>query len=79
MTRKHRVVVPKEARQALGVGAGDELLVEVEKGKVLVKTRPKSHAKYMLGLHSSVWKGVRVEEYVRKERRASQNRASSNA
>jgi AbrB family looped-hinge helix DNA binding protein len=70
VSRKHQVVVPKEARQALGVGAGDELVVEVEKGKVLVKARPKSYAKYMLGLHSSVWKGVKVEEYVRKERQA---------
>lgn len=34
------------------------------------KGRPKSYTKYMLGLHSSVWKGVRVEDYVRKERDA---------
>ncbi len=70
VSRKHQVVVPREAREALGVGAGDELVVEVEKGKVLVKARPRSYAKHMLGLHKSVWKGVKVEDYLRREREA---------
>jgi AbrB family looped-hinge helix DNA binding protein len=73
------VVVPREAREALGVGAGDELVVEVEKGKVMIKTRPKSYARHMLGLHKSVWKGVRVEEYIRKEREAWARESSSRA
>ena len=79
VSRKHQVVVPKEARQALGVGAGDELVVEVEKGKVSVKARPRSYTKYMLGLHKSVWKGVKAGEHVRKERDAWQNETSSDA
>ncbi len=70
VSRKHQVVVPREAREALGVGAGDELVVEVEKGRVFVKARPRSYAKHMLGLHKSVWKGVRVEDYLRREREA---------
>lgn len=77
VTRKHQVVAPKEARKALGVGSGDKLVVEVAKGKVMVKARPKSYAKYMLGLHSKIWTGVKVEEYVRKEREAWQKQASS--
>ncbi len=79
VSRKHQVVVPREAREALGVGAGDELVVEVEKGKVMIKARPKSYARHMLGLHKSVWKGVRVEEYIRKEREAWAREASSRA
>ncbi len=31
ISRKHQVVVPRKAREALGVGAGDELVVDVEK------------------------------------------------
>jgi AbrB family looped-hinge helix DNA binding protein len=79
VSRKHQVVVPREAREALGVGAGDELVVEVEKGKVMVKARPRNYARHMLGLHKDVWKGVKVEEYVRKEREAWGREASSRA
>lgn len=79
VSRKHQVVVPREAREALGIGAGDELVVEVEKGKVMIKARPKSYARHMLGLHKSVWKGVRVEEYIRKEREAWAREPSSRA
>ena len=77
VSRKHQVVVPREAREALGVGAGDELVVDVDQGKVMIKARPKSYAKYMLGLHMSVWKDVKVEEYVRRERVAWTREASS--
>ena len=70
ISQKHQVVVPREAREALGVGAGDESVFEVEKGKVMIKARPRSYARHMLGLHKDVWKRVKVEEYVRKEREA---------
>ena len=73
------MVVPREAREALGVHAGDELVVDVEKGKVMIKARPKSYARYMLGLHKNVWKGVNVEEYVRKERDSWRKEVSSRA
>ena len=61
------------------MGAGDELVVEVEKGKVMIKARPKSYARHMLGLHRNVWKGVKVDEYIRKEREAWERKASSRA
>ncbi len=63
----------------MGVHAGDELVVDVEKGKVMIKARPKSYARYMLGLHKNVWKGVNVEEYVRKERDSWRKEVSSRA
>ena len=33
--------MPREAREALGVGAGDELVVNVEKGKVMITANGK--------------------------------------
>ncbi len=79
VSRKHQVVVPREAREALGVGAGDELVVEVDKGKVMVKARPRSYARHMLGLHKSVWKGVKTDDYLRREREAWVKESSSRA
>ncbi len=79
VSRKHQVVVPREAREALGVGAGDELVVEVENGRVLMKPKPRNYSKHMLGLHKSVWKSVKTENYVRTEREAWKKEASSRA
>jgi AbrB family looped-hinge helix DNA binding protein len=75
--RKHQVVVPREARDALGIGAGDEPVVEVENGKVMMKPKPRNYSKYMLGLHKNVWKGVKTESYVRTEREAWKKEISS--
>ena len=79
VSRKHQVVVPREAREALGVGAGDELVVEVENGRVLMKPKPRNYSRHMLGLHRSVWKGVKTESYVSKEREAWKKETSSRA
>lgn len=70
ISRKHQIVVPKEARKSLGVGSGDELIVEVEKGKIVMKPRPRSYTQHLLGLHKRLWKGVGVEDYVSREREA---------
>src|SRR5205807_10013011 len=77
VSRKHQVVVPREASEALGVGAGDELVVEVENGRVVMKPKPRNDSKHMLGLHKSVWKVVQLESYVRTEREAWKKETSS--
>ena len=77
--RKHQVVVPREAREALGVSARDDPVGDAEKGKVLVKAKPRSYAKHMLGLHRDVWKGIKLSEYPRKEREAWTKKTSSKA
>jgi AbrB family looped-hinge helix DNA binding protein len=77
VSRKHQVVVPREAREALGVGPVDELVVEVENGKILMKPKPRNYSKHMLGLHTSVWKGAKSESYVRTEREAWKKKTSS--
>jgi AbrB family looped-hinge helix DNA binding protein len=77
VSRKHQVLVPREAREALGVGAGDELVVEVENGKVMMKPKPRNYSKHMLGLHKSVWKRVKPESYIRTEREAWKKKTSA--
>ena len=65
---KHQVVIPKEARKSLGLSAGDQLIVEVEDGKIVMRPRPKSYTDYMMGLGEKLWKGVDATKYIRKER-----------
>jgi len=68
VSSKYQVVIPREVREKLGIRAGDQLIVEVDDGKVVMHLRPRSYTRYMLGLGKEVWRGVDATEYVRKER-----------
>ena len=66
LSRKNQIVVPREARQALDVKAGDKLLVVVRGEVVIVLQKPKSHQKAISGLA----RGRYPDGYLRKERRS---------
>ena len=66
LSRKNQIVVPREARQALDVKAGDKLMVVVRGDVVIVLRKPKSHRKAISGLAS----GRYPAGYLRKERRS---------
>jgi len=68
LSSRHQVVIPKEARKRLGLHAGDQLVVEVEGEKVVLRPRPKNYTNYMLGLGKEIWQEIDATEYIRKER-----------
>lgn len=35
--KKHRVAIPKEYREALGIQEGDEIEIRLEKGRIVIK------------------------------------------
>ena len=64
----NRIVLPREAREKLGIGQGDRLLVDIQ-GKLLVLTPcPADFASHMAGLHREVWEEIDTTEYLEKER-----------
>jgi AbrB family looped-hinge helix DNA binding protein len=66
LSTKNQIVIPREAREALGVRAGDKLLVVVRGDKVIVLEKPKAHHAAIRGLG----RGAYPERYVKKERRS---------
>ncbi|MGH7208501.1 MAG: AbrB/MazE/SpoVT family DNA-binding domain-containing protein, partial [Nitrospiraceae bacterium] len=50
LSSKNQIVIPREAREAMKVKGGDELLVVVKGDLTLVMPKPKSYAKAMRGL-----------------------------
>lgn len=50
LSTKNQIVIPREARQALRVKAGDKLLVVVRGERVLVLQKPQSHHAAIRGL-----------------------------
>ncbi len=66
LSSKYQIVIPREAREAMSLNAGDELLVLCKPDRVVIIPKPKSFAKHMAGLHKEVWHGA--DAYLRDER-----------
>ena len=66
LSSKNQIVLPKEARQAMGVRGGDELLIVVKDDLMLVMPKPKRYAQTLRGLA----KGTYPSGYLKRERRS---------
>jgi AbrB family looped-hinge helix DNA binding protein len=62
LSSKNQIVVPREAREALGVRAGDKLLVVVRGDTVVILPRPRSWTKALRGLASQPYPEGYIED-----------------
>lgn len=70
VSRKHQIVVPSAARKALGIEAGDRLLVDVQDGILVLVPYPGGIVGALEGLHADIWSGIDAQEWVDAERDA---------
>jgi AbrB family looped-hinge helix DNA binding protein len=66
VSSKNQIVIPREAREALGLRAGDQVLVVVRGKRVLVLQKPRSHKDAIRGLASTAY----PSQHLQKERRS---------
>jgi AbrB family looped-hinge helix DNA binding protein len=66
LSSKYQIVIPRAAREALGLRAGDELLVLCKSDRVVIIPKPKKFTKRTAGLHREIWHGA--ETYLEDER-----------
>jgi AbrB family looped-hinge helix DNA binding protein len=66
LSGKNQIVIPREAREALGLKPGDKILVVVRGGKVLVLQKPKSYHAATRGLARLKY----PRNYLQKERQS---------
>ena len=64
LSGKTQIIIPKEARRAMGVKGGDELLVVVKDNITLVMPEPKRYARTLQGLA----KGTYPSGHLKRER-----------
>jgi AbrB family looped-hinge helix DNA binding protein len=64
LSSKNQIVIPREARNALGVKPGDKLLVVVRGSTVIVMPKPKSYSAATRGIA----RGTYPPGYLQKER-----------
>jgi AbrB family looped-hinge helix DNA binding protein len=68
LSSKNQIVVPKEAREKLNIGPGQELLVLVKGDRIVLIPRPQDFVSRMAGLHKEVWADVDTDSYLEEER-----------
>ena len=66
LSSKNQIVVPREAREAMGVKSGDEITIVVHGAQVLMVRKPKSYSQAMLG----IGQGLYPKNFLRNERRS---------
>ncbi len=66
LSGKNQIVISKEAREAMGVKSGDELLVVVKGDLTLVMPKPKRYAKTLQGMAKDTY----PSGYLKRERRS---------
>ena len=66
LSSKNQIVIPKEARKAMRVKSGDELLVVVKGDVTVVMPKPREYGKALRGLG----KGVYPPGYLKRERKS---------
>ena len=66
LSAKNQLVIPREAREALGLRPGDKVLVLVKGRQVLVLRKPKSYHAAIRGLA----RGAYPKDYLQKERQS---------
>ena len=65
---KHQITVPTLVRKKLNIKKGDNLLVDVQDGIIVLMPEPKRYTDRLQGLHSDIWKGFNVQKYLEDER-----------
>jgi AbrB family looped-hinge helix DNA binding protein len=66
ISSKNQIVIPREAREALELKAGDKVLVVVRGKRVLVLQKPVSHRAALRGIARNLY----PSQHVRKERQS---------
>lgn len=64
LSAKNQIVIPREAREALGLKPGDKILVVVRGHRVIILEKPESYHDAIRGLG----RGLYPPGYLRKER-----------
>ncbi len=62
LSSKNQIVLPREAREAMNVKGGDELLVVVKGGVTLLMPKPKNYEKALAGKGKGVYSGKHIDE-----------------
>ena len=68
LSSKHQIVVPREARDKLKIGPGEELLALCKEDRLVLIPKPRDYVRRTAGLHKEIWQGGGAASYLADER-----------
>ena len=66
LSTRNQIVIPRAARELLGIKPGDKVLIVVRKGQLLLLRKPESYSAAIRGLAGRAY----PKTYLQKERRS---------
>ena len=70
VSSRYQISVPSDVRQRLNIHSGDQLLVDVQGGLLILVPKPRDYTGHLAGLHREIWEGVDTAAYLQEERDA---------
>ncbi len=70
LSSKHQITVPADIRRELAIEAGDQLIVSVRNGVIVMVPFRGDAVEQLGGLHREIWEGEAAQDYVNQERDA---------
>ena len=64
LSSKNQIVIPREAREALGISAGDRISIVVRNSTVILLSKPVNYAAAIRG----IGRGIYPRKHIQKER-----------
>lgn len=68
VSSKHQIAIPSAVRKSLDIKAGDNLLVDVQDGVIVLIPKPTDYTKQMNGLYKEIWEKSDSGNYLTEER-----------
>jgi AbrB family looped-hinge helix DNA binding protein len=68
VSSKYQIVIPKKAREVLGIDEGDKVVFDYRDGMVVLLPKPKDFVEFSRGLGAEVWRDADAALYVEGER-----------
>ncbi len=73
VSSRNQIAIPGAARKALGIQAGDRLLVDIQDGVIVLIPKPSDYTTHMAGLYKEIWERQDSDRYLTDEREAWQD------
>ena len=70
VSRRNQIAVPQQARKRLNIHSGDQLLVDIQDGLIVLIPQPQCYTDTLVGLNQEIWIDVDAQSYIDKEREA---------
>lgn len=77
VSKKFQIAVPSAARAALNIDSGDELIVDVQDGILVLVPKPVNYTEALAGMGREIWEKLDSGQYIAGERQSWENSAKS--